>query len=154
MRAWSETGTARLITLLLWTAISSADILHDIPKNNPLNIDWDPAPSPEDGPPLSAGASRDPSLLPAQISAIVGAYVFCVCVIGIGIFLASRRLRKQILLHGGPRDIEMVQQTHKPSSLNIPPTPRSPNRNFSWPNQEKNGPAPYVYPGTATSPRS
>lgn len=160
MRAWTETGTsiisAQLVLIILsGVDISTADILHDVPKNNPLNIDWDPAPAPEDGPPLSAGASRDRSLLPAQISAIVGAYIFCVCVVGVGLYFAGRKLRRQVVLANRAKDIEMLEQNNKPANIHIPPTsPTSPSRNFSWPNQEKNGPAPYVFPGTATSPQS
>lgn len=160
MRAWTETGTAiifvpLLLIFLSGLDISSADILHDLPKNNPLNIDWYPAPSPEDGPPLSKGASRDKSLLPAQISAIVGAYIFSICVVGVGLFFASRKLRRQVVLANRAKDIEMLEQNNKPAKITIPPhSPQSPSRNFSWPNQEKNGPAPYVFPGQATSPRS
>jgi hypothetical protein len=86
----------RLLLLLGWLTISSANILHDIPKSNPLNIDWDPAPSPEDGPPLSAGALRDKSLLPAEIGGILGAYVFVVCIVGIALLLLGRKLRMSV----------------------------------------------------------
>lgn len=156
MRTATETRKSLLPQILLFIScvhISSADILHDIPKNNPLNIDWDPAPSPEDGPPLSAGASRDRSLLPAQIGAIVGAYFFCVAFIGIALFIANRKLRRQNVLANRSKDIEMLEQNRKPSNLHIPTSPSSP-RNFSYPSPEKNGTTPYVFPGSATSPRS
>ncbi|KAL3420877.1 hypothetical protein PVAG01_07322 [Phlyctema vagabunda] len=125
--------------------------------SNPLGIDWDPAPSPEDGPPLSANASRDKSLLPAQISAIVGSYVFCVCLVGLILLILNRRLRRQLQKSTGALDIELV---HRPGYLQTervvsqfdpsPISPASPGgpRNFSWPSPDKAEPNPYVYPPT------
>src|SRR4051794_15871516 len=51
--------------------------------NTPLNIDWDPAPPPEWGPPLSAGAIRDPAYLPAQIGGIVGSYALSLVLVAL-----------------------------------------------------------------------
>jgi hypothetical protein len=149
MRVGAETAiTIRLIALLSGASISSANILTDIPKSNPLNIDWDPAPAPEDGPPLSRGASRDPSLLPAQIGGIIGAYLFSVCTVGIALILIGRKLRVAIQSSPKVLDIEMVepraQITHP-----FDPTPVSPSkgpRNFSWPSPEKTDRNPYVFP--------
>jgi hypothetical protein len=157
MRIGTETRAAilpQIFLLISWVDISSADILHGIPKSNPLNIDWDPAPSPEDGPPLSAGASRDRSLLPAQIGAIVGAYCLSICIIAIALVVVHRKHRRQNILLNRSKDIEMTEQNKKPSNLYIPPTSPSSPRNFSYPSPEKNGPTPYVFPGSATSPRS
>ena len=68
------------ITSLLILTFSSALTIKL--RSNPLGIDYDPAPSPEDGPPLSAGALRNPAYLPAEIGGIVGAYVLVVSVVG------------------------------------------------------------------------
>ncbi|OBT55848.1 hypothetical protein VE04_04654 [Pseudogymnoascus sp. 24MN13] len=76
-------------------------------RSNPLNLDWDPAPSPEDGPPLSAGALRDKSYLPAEIGGIVGAYVFVVITILLALFFVGRRLRKAREL-AAQNDVEML----------------------------------------------
>jgi len=161
MRVLAETTTsAHLILLALSLAdITSASILTDIPKSNPLNIDWNPAPSPEDGPPLSVGASRDKKHLPVEIGGIVGAYFFCLFVVGLGLFIIRRKHRKLAEELSEIRDIEMTEpqplaiNTHFPVTHSL----KSPSRNFSrpsWPTQEKNAPTPYVFPGSATSPRS
>jgi hypothetical protein len=162
MRAVIETAiTAHLFIVLFRAGITSANILTHIPKNNPLNIDWDPAPAPENGPPLSAGASRDPSLLPAQISGIVGAYLFTVCIIVVAIYVVGRNVRRRIAKY---RDIEMLENRiygpaaietnglYSPYPRTVSPSPLSTApRNFSW---KGTGPTPYVFPGRTTSPRS
>ncbi len=142
----------KLILLLAgWSGSSTANILKDIPKNNPLNIDWYPAPSPQDGPPLSAGALRNPAYLPAEIGGIVGAYVFSVCVVGLALVFVGQRLRRQVSRSTKALDIEMLE----PRTLayhNCSPTtaasdghPISP-RNFSWPSPEKTDRNPYIFP--------
>ena len=76
-----------------------------------------PAPSPEDGPPLSASASRDKSILPAQIGGIVGSYVVFVAFSLCGLFFVGRRLRRAAQTSNRTLDVEMVKPT-KPASLN------------------------------------
>ncbi|KAK0099447.1 hypothetical protein ONS95_004657 [Cadophora gregata] len=151
---------AKAILLLLFISlpsISSANILTDIPKNNPLNINWDPAPAPEDGPPISAHASRDKSLLPVQIGAILGSYLFCVCVVGIALLFIGRRLRIQIQTSVRVLDIEMVEPAF-PQTAAFEPSPVSPggpgggSRNFSWPSPEKDTKNPYIFPSINESP--
>lgn len=162
MRVGLKTAiTVNLVLLLTgWPGISTANILHDIPKNNPLNIDWYPAPSPEDGPPLSAGALRNPAYLPAEIGGIVGAYVFSVSVVGLALILIGRKLRRQVTQSAKALDIEMVEprtQAHQNGPHPVTPGahPASP-RNFSWPSPEKTDQNPYVFPTTAgqKSPQS
>jgi hypothetical protein len=145
------------LLLVCWSSITSASIFTEPPKSNPLNIDWYPAPSPEDGPPLSRGASRNKALLPAQVGAIVGTYFFSACVIGIALALIGRRLRRQITTSRKALDIEMVEPRVQPSSIDN--TPISPNnipggRNFSWPSPEKADRNPYIFPSTGPSPIS
>ena len=153
MLSGTETAIiAQFILCLTWTTISSANLLTDVPKNNPLNIDWDPAPSPADGPPLSAGASRDSSLLPAQISGIVGAYLFSVCIVGVILLVVGRGLRRRLRYSTRSLDIEMVHGHF--DQYHIDPSPVSPGavpggpRNFSWPSPDKKEPNPYVFPAT------
>ncbi|KAK4187220.1 hypothetical protein QBC35DRAFT_385363 [Podospora australis] len=63
----------------------------------PLWLDlWSPDPSPEDGPPLSAGAIRDPAYLPAQIGGIVGAYALSLVVVALLLLALLRRRRERI----------------------------------------------------------
>ena len=90
---------------------------------------WEaPAPPPGKGPPISASALRDPSYLPAQISAIIGAYVFSVLVIGIAILFVGRRLRRAA--QASPQSLAMEMM--KPVKSDLPkafdPSPISPTR--------------------------
>lgn len=149
--------------IVIETAITSILILSTISalsikiRSNPLGIDYDPAPSPEDGPPLSAGALRDPAYLPAEIGGIVGAYVFVVSVVGVALFTIGRRLRLAAERSKQALSVEMI----RPQSV-IPvqqyPSPLSPSsgtskQNFSWPSPQKSDRNPYVFP-TVNPPQS
>lgn len=104
------TGITPLVHANLWT----------------VNIDESPAPSPEDGPPFSAHASRNHALLPAQICEIVGAYVACVLIVCSLLLTVARRRRReaQIVRMGA---VEMVAPTVAFGASPI--SPKSPN---SW----------------------
>ncbi|KAK2074490.1 hypothetical protein P8C59_008694 [Phyllachora maydis] len=65
-------------------------------NSNPLKIDWEPAPSPEDGPPGSANALRDPAYLPAQVSGIIGSYALSLLVVATLLLLLSKRRREHL----------------------------------------------------------
>ncbi|KAI9740790.1 MAG: hypothetical protein M1818_004756 [Claussenomyces sp. TS43310] len=146
MRLETKTAIgALLITSAAFLASASAISL----RSNPLGIDWDPAPSPEDGPPLSRGALRDKKYLPAEIGGIVGAYAFTVAVVGLALSLVGRRLRKRI--QAGKGDIELQQPV-----INVYETPITPvePQNFSWPSPEKSQQNPYIFPATTRSPIS
>ncbi|KAG7125226.1 hypothetical protein HYQ44_001466 [Verticillium longisporum] len=115
--------------------------------NNPLNIEWGPAPAPEDGPPLSAGALRDTKYLPIQIGAIVGAYGVSLVLVAILILILSKKRREHLKAadeeEEEEEDLEAVffeDDRKQLPSLIIPPRPesprsipRSPVRNFSYP---------------------
>ncbi|KAF7878819.1 hypothetical protein EAF04_000022 [Stromatinia cepivora] len=120
-----------------------------ISRSNPLGIDWSPAPPPENGPPLSAGASRNKELLPAQIGGIVGAYLFSLCIVGILIITLGRRLRRQVELDARALEVELVDSAyggiHTGSSGPTPLTPAN-LRNFSWPSPDKKYFAPGINP--------
>ena len=155
MQLGIETAVKLLILLLgCWTTISSASILTDIPKSNPLGIDWYPAPSPEDGPPLSAGASRNPALLPVQIGSIVGAYLVSACIVSVALIWLSRKLRRLALQSEKALDIEMVEPRARPYYNDPSPVSLAGVRNFSWPSPVKNDPNPYVFPTTHGAPRA
>lgn len=66
------------------------------PNNNPLDIDWDPAPSAEDGPAGAAYALRDPAYLPAQIAGIVGSYAFSLVVVALLLLALSKKRREHL----------------------------------------------------------
>lgn len=124
-------------------------------RDNPLGIDYDPAPPPELGPALSAGALRNPAYLPAEIGGIVGAYVLVVFVIGIALLSIGRRLRLQTTVAKVAREVEILPA---PATY-MYPSPISPGsgatqKNFSWPSPEKTDRNPYIFPSTNRSPIS
>jgi hypothetical protein len=69
-------------------------------RSNPLNIDWDPAPPPDKGPPISAGAIRDPSFLPAQIGGIVGSYALSLVLVALLLLALSKKRREHLEASG------------------------------------------------------
>lgn len=77
-------------------AIPYADSVERRSPSNPLNIDWDPAPAPEDGPALSAGAIRDPAYLPIQIGGIVGSYAVSLVLVAIGLLALAKTRREHL----------------------------------------------------------
>lgn len=92
-----------------------------------VNIHEGPAPSPEDGPPFSAHASRDRALLPYQIVGIVGGYIGSVFIIGTLLVTVGRTLRKRA--HElAARPTEMV----KPMARHFEPSPISPASSRAW----------------------
>lgn len=60
-----------------------------------VQIDNSPAPPPDQGPPLSAGALRDKSKLKYEIAGIVGAYVFWLLLTLILLLFVGKRLRRK-----------------------------------------------------------
>lgn len=78
-------------------------------NNNPLDIDWDPAPSPEDGPPGAADAIRNPAYLPAQIGGIVGSYAFSLVVVAILLLVLSKKRRERLL---AAEDLEVWENNY------------------------------------------
>ena len=151
MRFVIETAITYLLILSVGTFSAALSIKL---RSNPLGIDYDPAPSPEDGPPLSAGALRNPAYLPAEIGGIVGAYVFVTSVVGVALFTIGRRLRLAAERSKEALSVEMIQ----PRPVQQYPSPLSPSsgtskQNFSWPSPQKADRNPYVFP-TVNSPQS
>lgn len=127
---------------------------------------FDPAPSPEDGPPLSAGALRDPAFLPAQIGAIVGSYALSLVVVAAILLLLAKKRRDRIAAGEAGLDTyeEYGYQFAFPpgqgaggKAQNHPypypsQAPKSPIKNFSYPtpptpsaDQDQN---PYTFSGS------
>lgn len=65
-------------------------------NNNPLGIDWSPAPPPDEGPAGAKYALRDPAYLPAQIGGIVGSYAFSLVLVAIILLSLSKRRREHL----------------------------------------------------------
>jgi hypothetical protein len=90
---------------------------------------YGPAPAPADGPPLSAHASRNRDLLPAQICGIAGAYLLTVLFLGTALLTFGRRLRRAAQSSRGTLAMEMVKPANR--ALEISPiSPASSKRSF------------------------
>jgi hypothetical protein len=110
------------------------------PRSNPLGLDYSPAPPPDKGPALSAHASRNKDLLPAQIGGIVGAYLLSLCIVGTVLLILGRRLRRQVELEAKSLEVELVSSISQGVYAgSTGPTPVSPSnlRNYSWPSPDR-----------------
>ena len=74
-----------------------------------IHIDRDPAPSPEEGPPASANALRDPSKLRYEIIGIGGAAVAWIFFTLVLIFTVGRRLRRRAQSSNGTLGMEILR---------------------------------------------
>lgn len=113
---------------LLVTGAEAAPSLLHWRDSNPLNIDEGPPPSPQDGPPFSAHALRNPAYLPAQIGGIVGAYALSLVLVSITLLALSKRRREQ--LYAGNEEADFLERglhhlVEQRSKLTV--------RNFSYP---------------------
>lgn len=99
-------------------------------QDRSLHIDNDPAPPPDQGPPLSRNASRDMSLLPGQVCGIVGAYFFTIAVIQVCLFTFGRRMRRAAQQTQSGDEVEMK----KPLGKRVQTSPTSPaSSQRTWP---------------------
>lgn len=88
------TAVLSTLTVLLFSDLTlAAPTEHKSIWN--VSIFRGPAPSPEDGPPASANALRDPSKRKYEIVGIIGAYLFWLSLTGIGIFIVGSRYRRR-----------------------------------------------------------
>ncbi|KAK3332127.1 hypothetical protein B0T19DRAFT_482475 [Cercophora scortea] len=120
---------------------------NDHGDNNPLNIDWYPAPSPEDGPPLSRDAIRDPKYLPAQIGAIVGSYALSLVLVALLLLALSKGRREHLRIAALPEEernlllfnpfpepfLLQSEEEYKLAAQQFQALPQSPYKNFSHP---------------------
>ncbi|KAG5999777.1 hypothetical protein E4U43_001864 [Claviceps pusilla] len=110
-------------TLIVLTFLRSITLVHSGPAgaetaldqsekrdNNPLHIDWSPAPSPGDGPAFSAGALRDTKYLPVQIAGLIAAYGVSLVLVAITLLSLAKKRREHLQL--GVNEIDY--QTPKP----------------------------------------
>ncbi|KAL8917122.1 MAG: hypothetical protein Q9208_008161 [Pyrenodesmia sp. 3 TL-2023] len=98
-----------------------------LPKNIWHVSVWNaPAPPRESGPPISANSLRDPAYLPAQIGGIAAAYIFSLLVIGTGLLLVGRRLRRAAQASPKTLAMEMLKPVKADVSKAFDPSPISP----------------------------
>jgi len=111
--AYNYLGLLSLLGFLTFLPFSVAISIERRSPSNPLNIDWDPAPAPEDGPPLSAGALRDPAYLPIQIGGIVGSYAVSLVLVAVGLLALAKTRREHLrvgeAVEAGELDIPTFQ---------------------------------------------
>ncbi|MCJ1399210.1 hypothetical protein MMC11_002412 [Xylographa trunciseda] len=126
-------ATIACISLQLLATLLAATLASARPSNIwAVNIDEGPAPSPEDGPPLSASAIRDRAFLPLELGAVFGAYILAIIVVGSAVFTVGRRLRRSAQTSPQTLAMEMM----KPVKA-VPQAPdTSPSRSNPW------GPSP------------
>lgn len=82
-----------------------------------FNILTSPAPPPDEGPPLSAGALRDESKLKYEIAGIVGAYFLWLFITVLLLLFVGKRLRHKIQTSNQTLSMEII----KPSPLSSHP---------------------------------
>lgn len=91
--------SASRVKALVVAAVEAPPLLSDQVErrnNNPLNIDWSPAPPPDQGPPGAANALRNPAYLPVQIGGIVGSYALSLVLVAIVLLGLSKKRRDRI----------------------------------------------------------
>ncbi|KAH6842892.1 hypothetical protein B0I37DRAFT_206296 [Chaetomium sp. MPI-CAGE-AT-0009] len=98
-----------LLTASSWApSCSAAPWTGHLLRRFSLVLDYSPAPSPEDGPPASAGALRDPKYLPAQIGGIVGAYAFSLVLVALLLLALSKTRREHLRNRDRPPEEEGI----------------------------------------------
>lgn len=85
-----------------------------------------PAPSREDGPPLSANSLRNKAYLPAQIGGIFAAYILSLVVIGTGLLFVGRRLRSAAQTSPQTLAMEMLKPVRPDVPKAFDPSPITP----------------------------
>ncbi|KAK0672016.1 hypothetical protein QBC41DRAFT_38392 [Cercophora samala] len=99
--SYNKAAFALLFATTSWPSFCAAlPSFQQLLRRGDLWLDYSsPTPSPEDGPPLSANAVRDPSYLPIHIGAIVGAYGFALVIVAI-LLLALLKTRRTHIRNG------------------------------------------------------
>lgn len=119
-------GRQVYLTFAAWVLLSGKPVVADLWS---VNIDESPAPPPALGPPFSANASRDMSLLPYQIVGIVGSYLCVIFFIGTLLLTIGRRARKRaLMLTQREKGTELVQS----AGTTFDPSPVSPQSHRTW----------------------
>ncbi|KND90576.1 hypothetical protein TOPH_04808 [Tolypocladium ophioglossoides CBS 100239] len=132
-------------------------------NSDPLNIDWGPAPDPQDGPSFSAGALRNKAYLPAEIGGIVAAYGVSLVLVAITLLSLAKKRRERLqagndeLVFGAAADL--YSQEYLPEDISsVPGSPKSavvPNFPYPPPIQtDFSAPGPYIHPSPTSTTKS
>ncbi|KAI2617811.1 hypothetical protein GGR54DRAFT_198344 [Hypoxylon sp. NC1633] len=155
---YSRPPSLQFVLLFLsstFTPFCSASVIQDLHNNY-----FDPAPAPEYGPPLSAGALRNTAFLPAQIGGLVGSYALSLVVVAAVLLILARKRRERLEAGDDELDdrskyqfafppIQVGAQGQYPQSGLDPP--KSPVKNFSYPTPPtpttlRSPTSPYIVP--------
>ncbi|OAP54659.1 hypothetical protein AYL99_11107 [Fonsecaea erecta] len=95
-----------------------------------ISIDESPAPPPDQGPPLSAGALRDKSKLKYEVIGIVGAYVVWLLITIVLLFLVGKKLRRRVQTSNRSLSMEIVKPAPlaNQSKMAVEPPLKSPGK--------------------------
>ncbi|KAF1912698.1 hypothetical protein BDU57DRAFT_551502 [Ampelomyces quisqualis] len=128
-------------TLLSLILVASQAAAH--PYDFKDNYSQDSTPSPEDGPPASYNASRDPKRLPYDIGGVVGGYVLTVLIWGVLLLTIGRRMRRKALDPPKALELELQNKPIKPSIRTSPlaSPPLSARSASSWLRKFRKSPA-------------
>lgn len=124
----TTSSTAILVQILYFGVVQA---LPDSPFR--ISILLDPAPPPEEGPPLSASALRDPSKLKFEIIGIILSYISCASGLLILLFTVGRRLRRGTQSSNTSLDVEMVKPSVNQAALGVDPSPLSTTKHWQSP---------------------
>ncbi|RMZ79985.1 hypothetical protein DV738_g2959, partial [Chaetothyriales sp. CBS 135597] len=91
-----------------------------------VSIWTSPAPPPDEGPPLSAGALRDTSKLKYEIIGIVGAYLVCVVISLFLVLVIGKRLRRKTQTSNRSLKMEILKTAS--GNNEVLPGPKSPGK--------------------------
>ncbi|KAK5102307.1 hypothetical protein LTR70_000092 [Exophiala xenobiotica] len=144
-----------LLAVLFFVSLSYAAPTTESKRIWTISVFRGPAPSPEDGPPASANALRDPSKLKYEAVGIVCAYLVWLVFTGIALLIVARRTsRKQQGPDPTPQreqkpNLSLQMETIKPTQVTVrdlqagpksPLTPKSPGKMASirsWARRDK-----------------
>lgn len=129
-----------LLPVTLLQLLLFASLAHSQASPSLLRRTSDTAPSPEDGPPISANALRDPAYLPAQIGGIVGAYAVSLVLVAITLLALGKRRREQLNAGNDEIDFDDLKSPvlhHPQLHLVIDSEPPGSIPNFSYPSPRK-----------------
>ena len=114
-----------VFVVIISTATARPHSIWDVDINN------DPAPPPDKGPPLSAGALRDRSKLKYEVIGIVGAYVVWLIITFLLLFFVGKRLRHKIQTSNRTLSMEILKPAplaNQPKMTSVEPPLKSPGK--------------------------
>ncbi len=137
--------TVRAFSTLLLLQLLHFHNVRALPSNIwHVSILEDPAPPPNEGPPLSASALRDRSKLKFEIIGIILSYIIFASGLLILLFTIGKRLRRNAQSSNRSLEMEMVKPSVHQAALGVDPSPVSPVK--YWPSPVESEVKPWRSP--------